>query len=166
VLFDDVIAKQEELRETIGAAGAAAAEFKVVMKDAAACAEGLAVAGRAWDGALTSFAKMIEGFRGPARPPGAPEPEGPAGRPFDIREYAQAATNLANAASELRSLTIELDRAVQAPALTERIDEVESTATTTIDHAAWRVFQLIVTIFLAAVLYAFLRAKVIDRRSG
>jgi hypothetical protein len=170
-----------EAREAIQAADSTVRGFHEVSGALEQTAANLAKAGGAWDGAIRALHEMLvylgagetpaggeRGGRG-AEEPAVPEvPESGAGsrkeaHPFDVREFSVAADNLARAANELRQLTVEANRLVASPDLSDRLKDVDTTTRSTVDHVAWRVIQVAIVVFVLALVYSFVRVFVIRR---
>jgi hypothetical protein len=77
---------------------------------------------------------------------------GPAPRPFDVTEYAEALRELGAAAEQLQALLATADR--QAPALAQLPGEAAGRLTEVVDHLYWRLVQLVLVIAGACVLGA------------
>ncbi|MFO0688003.1 MAG: hypothetical protein U0900_04805 [Myxococcota bacterium] len=120
-------------------------------------ASAVAAAGEAWGGLVAELSK-------PPRDPSRPS------RPFDVREWQQAAAEIGTAATELRALieatrTLASSEALTGPLgeLTMRLDRAESGAQALVDRAAWRALQLILVFF--GLLFAYrLASHALDTR--
>jgi hypothetical protein len=88
--------------------------------------------------AIRAFDQMMAGFDKPA-PAGAPAQ--PAGRPFDITEYTAAAAEITRAANELQHLMAGVGK--DSPALVQAADRATARLQGLIDHAYWRILELI-----------------------
>jgi hypothetical protein len=102
--------------ETVRRVEAVVEKAERPIADANETARGVAEAGAAWRGAVESWHAMVKDLY----PPDATAPEKPPeeeARPFDVREYERAATQIAGAANEIRG-SIESLRALLAEAET------------------------------------------------
>jgi len=79
----------------------------------------------------------------PPKPAGAPA-EAP-GRPFDITEYTTAAVELSRTAAQLQALVAGIERGT--PALGAVSAQAASSLRAVIDHAYWRLIQLLGVLF-------------------
>ncbi len=191
VAFDEIEAKQSELRKTI--------------RDTRDLAERVDSAGNSLSGAADAIAAMVASFRrpGPAVPeaghgsdaggsqsdarPGPPEvrnlpgaalsEQGPASRPFDINDYARMSESVEAAAKELRALAGEIDTVAQSEALMQRMQDLETRmnrllaetqgrAVAATDHAAWRLAQLLVLGLVLALAYRWLARRYLAPRDS
>lgn len=113
----------------------------------------VAKAGEAWQQAVNAVNQITQSSGGP----GTPGADAPAGKPFDIAEYAQAADKLTATATELRSLLAEARETLESPridALSETtLHDAEQRGRSVTDHAAWRALQLIAVTFILAIIY-------------
>lgn len=120
-------------------------------------ATAVAAAGEAWGGLVAELSKPPED---PTRP----------SRPFDIREWQATAEQITAAATELRTLLDSAGALAGSDALagplaeiSTRIDRAESGARALVDHAAWRLLQLVGVFF--GLLFAYrLAAHTLDAR--
>jgi hypothetical protein len=107
---------------------------------------------------IRSFDQLMARFEQP-NPAGA-GPQAP-GRPFDIREYTAAAAEITRTANELQALVAGVERG--SPALTQAADRATVTLQNVVDHAYWRIVQLIGLLLLGG-LGAALTYRSIARR--
>lgn len=98
----------------------------------------------------------------------------PAGRPFDILDYERTATAIGSSAVELRQLLAELRGLLDEkspPAglvqarqqANELLVETSARSRALADHAAWRIGQLAVFVFVLAVIYRWLPRRAAPR---
>lgn len=95
----------------------------------------------ALQGAISTLDAFIAGFAKEEPAPGAPPPpaEEP-GKPFDVTEYGEAATQVAAAARELNGLVGTLDASL--PQVQRTLDEAVERGDRVVDHAFVRGLQL------------------------
>jgi hypothetical protein len=93
--------------------------------------------------AIRAFDQLMAGFQKSA-PAGAP-PSTPA-RPFDITEYTAAAAQITRAADELRQLIAGIEQG--SPAVVQSADHAAASLQGVVDHAYWRLVQLLGLILL------------------
>jgi len=102
----------------------------------------------------------------PAASPPAPTATAPADRPFEILDYRDTANALTAAARELRALTADVRATIESQGLTDRlqdvngrmfgvVDHTSARARNLTDHIAWRAAQLILLVFVLAIVYRF-----------
>jgi len=102
----------------------------------------------------------------PAAPAPAPTATAPADRPFEILDYRDTANALTAAARELRALTADVRATIESQGLTDRlqdvngrmfgvVDHTSARARNLTDHIAWRAAQLILLVFVLAIVYRF-----------
>jgi len=106
---------------------------------------------RAFDALVAQFQKPTPAG-GPAAPPG---------RPFDITEYTAAAAQIARASDQLQQLIAGIEHGT--PALAQSADHAAATLQNVVDHAYWRLVELI-ALLLAGGLVAALAYRGIARR--
>jgi hypothetical protein len=107
---------------------------------------------------IRSFDRLMAKFEQP-NPEGA-GPQTP-GRSFDIREYTAAAAEITRTANELQVLVAGVGRG--SPALMQAADRATVTLQIVVDHAYWRLVQLIGLLLLGG-LSAALAYRSIARR--
>jgi len=119
-------------------------------------------AGTATSNSLTTtiraFDQLVAQFEKP-KPAGGP-PAAP-GRPFDITEYTAAAAQITRAANELQQLIAGIEQGT--PALAQSADRAAVTLQDVVDHAYWRIVELI-ALLLGGGLAAALAYRGIVRR--
>ncbi len=119
-------------------------------------------AGTATSNSLTTtikaFDELVAQFEKPA-PAGGPA--APPGRPFDITEYTAAAAQIARASDQLQQLIAGIEHGT--PALAQSADRAAATLQNVVDHAYWRIVELI-ALLLAGGLAAALAYRGIARR--
>jgi hypothetical protein len=89
---------------------------------------------------IHSFDQLVATLQKPAA-----KSSGPPARPFDITEYTAAAAEIARAAGELRQVIAGADEA--SPALAQSAARVNGMLREAVDHAYWRIMQLIGLLF-------------------
>ncbi len=95
------------------------------------------------------------------KPTPAGGPAAPPGRPFDITEYTAAAAQIARASDQLQQLIAGIEHGT--PALAQSADRAAATLQNVVDHAYWRIVELI-ALLLAGGLAAALAYRGIARR--
>jgi len=119
-------------------------------------------AGTATSNSLTTtiraFDELVAQFEKP-KPAGGPA--APPGRPFDITEYTAAAAQIARASDQLKQLIGGIEHGT--PALAQSADRAAATLQEVVDHAYWRLVELI-ALLLAGGLAAALAYRGIARR--
>jgi hypothetical protein len=114
--------------------------------------------------AIHAFDQLMAGFQKSA-PAGAP-PATP-GRPFDITEYTAAAAQITRAADELKQLIAGIEQGT--PGVMQSADHAAASLQGVVDHAYWRLVQLLGLILLggvaAALVYRGVAAR-LPRREG
>jgi hypothetical protein len=98
---------------------------------------------------IRSFGQLMAGFREPKSAGGASEAPG---RAFDITEYTAAATQFTRTADELQKLIAGIER--DSPALIQAVDEESASLQIVVDHAYWRIVQLLVLLLLGGFVLA------------
>jgi hypothetical protein len=107
---------------------------------------------------IRSFDQLLAGFD-KSNPAGV-RPQTP-GRPFDIREYTASAAEVTRTANELQALVVAVERG--SPALLQAAGRATATLQSVVDHAYWRIVQLIGLLLLGG-LGAALAYRSIARR--
>jgi hypothetical protein len=107
---------------------------------------------------IQAFDHLMQRFDRPA-PSGLSQQ--PAGRPFNITEYTAAAGEITRAANELKGLIAGIESG--SPALAKAADQATVTLQDVVDHAFWRVLELI-ALLLGGTLAAALLYRGISRR--
>lgn len=129
-----------------------------LMSDARVTLEAGAQMSTALQGAIGSLDAFLAGFRedeaaaapSSAAPPPAQEP----GRPFDVREYGEAASRVEAATRELSGLVGALDQSL--PSLERALDEASERGGRVVDHAYARALELGALLIGAAALAVLL----------
>jgi hypothetical protein len=98
---------------------------------------------------IRSFGQLMAGFQQPKSAGGASEAPG---RAFDITEYTAAATQFTRTADELQKLIAGIER--DSPALIQAVDEESASLQIVVDHAYWRIVQLLVLLLLGGFVLA------------
>ncbi len=99
-------------------------------------------AGTATSNSLTTtiraFDELVAQFQ---KPTPAGGPAAPPGRPFDITEYTAAAAQIASASDQLKQLIAGIEHGT--PGLAQSADHAAATLQNVVDHAYWRLVELI-----------------------
>ena len=111
--------------------------------------------------AIRAFDQLMAGFRKSA-PAGAP-PTAP-GRPFDITEYTAAAAEITRAADELKQLIAGIEQG--GPGVMQSADHAAASLQGVVDHAYWRIAQLIGLLLLGGLLAALVYRGIAPRLAG
>lgn len=98
---------------------------------------------------IQSFDRLVAGFEKP-KPAGGPAQT--PGRPFDITEYTAAAAEITRAANGLQVLISGVDRG--SPALVDAAERATETLQKVVDHAYWRMVQLIALLLVGGLAVA------------
>jgi hypothetical protein len=168
-----------EVKDTMTEAKATVTEVQSALKEADTVVASVerasgefAKAGTAWEPTVREVKELLEFIEGPE--PAEPEPEDPG--PSDITEMARTAENLTKAAAELRLLIADARDLLGSDDVTDRIENVDTTARGTVDYATvkaadltdhiiFRVFLLLVGFFLALFGYRFAVTRLL-RKGG
>jgi hypothetical protein len=98
---------------------------------------------------IGSFSQLMAGFQQPKSAGGASEAPG---RAFDITEYTAAAAQFTRTAEELQKLIAGIERG--RPALIQAVDDESASLQTVVDHAYWRIVQLLGLLLLGCFVLA------------
>ena len=119
-------------------------------------------------GTIQAFDSLMKRFEPkPSTAPVATAPgtsndkSAPAGKPFDIQEYGDAATRIGGAAKELRETLTELDRSL--PQVTKTVDQAVTRVEAVVDSAFQRGMQLGI-IWMATAGFLVLLVRWVTRR--
>jgi hypothetical protein len=99
--------------------------------------------------AIRAFDQLMAGFQKSA-PTGAPAAT--PGRPFDITEYTAAAAEITRAADELKQLIAGIEQG--SPGVIQSADHAAASLQGVVDHAYWRLLQLLGFILLGGLAVA------------
>jgi hypothetical protein len=138
--FPGVLAGEREaaIRQFMDAINVETMKLRQLSIDVRAALEAGTATSNSLNTTIRSFDQMVAGFEKPA-PAGGPV-QSP-GRPFDITEYTAAAAEITRAAGELQQLIAGVDHG--SPDLVRAADHATATLRDLVDHAYWRVVQLI-----------------------
>jgi hypothetical protein len=150
--------REAAIRQFMDAIKIETANIRQLALDVRATLEAGTATSNSLNGTIRSFDQMVAGFEKPA-PAGAPA-QAP-GRPFDITEYTAAAAEITRAANELQQLITGAGK--DSPALVQAADRATVRLQDVVDHAYWRLAQLIVLLLLGG-LGAALTYRAIARR--
>ena len=125
---------------------------------------------RAVDATLKTYVQMMKDLYPPK--PESERPKETPGRPFDILDYARTAEQVSGTITNLQQLLLEFQRTMETNAITERIKEVQTSATAALtdaqtsarqlaDHVTKRVIQVVAFLVLALLVY-----RAVARRIG
>lgn len=148
----------EDLRTLLAEAERTGKSLGPLSKSLERSATAVAEAGQAWGGLVAELSK-------PPADPSKPS------RPFDIREWEAAATQVSSAASELHTLlesagTLAGSEVLAGPLaeLESRIERLEAGSRDLVDLMAWRGVQLILLVFGLLFAYRFVSHTLESRR--
>ncbi len=110
------------------------------------------------DTTIRAFDQLMARFD---KPPSSTGPAPTPGRPFDITEYTAAAAEITRAATELKQLVAGIDQS--SPALLQAAGQETARLQDVVDHAYWRLVQLI-AVLLVGGLVAALAYRAIAKR--
>lgn len=149
--------REAAIRQFMQAVNVETANLRQLAIDVRATLEAGTATSTSLNAAIRSFDQLAAGFEKPA-PAGAAQAPG---RPFDITEYTAAAAEITRAANELQQLMAGIGK--DSPALVQAADHASAKLEDVVDHAFWRVAQLIGLALLGA-LAAALTYRLIARR--
>ncbi|MGO9934262.1 MAG: hypothetical protein ACLPV8_20940 [Steroidobacteraceae bacterium] len=151
--FPGVLAGEREaaIRQFMDSLKVETANIRQLTIDVRAALEAGTATSNSLNATIRSFDQMMAGFEKPA-PAGGPA-QTPS-RPFDITEYTAAAAGITRAANELRQLIAGVDQG--SPALVQAADHATATLRDVIDHAYWRIVQLIGLLLLGGLAAALI----------
>jgi hypothetical protein len=107
---------------------------------------------------IHSFSQMMAGFQQPKSTGGVSEAPG---RPFDITEYTAAAAEFTRTANGLQQLIAGIERG--RPALMQAADDASVSLQTVVDHAYWRLVQLLGLLLLGCLVLALAYRAIVRR---
>ena len=158
ILIEEIDAEQANLQTTLDKAEktAATVERSLAKADEVADSFGRTVdrvneAATAWDNAADATNQALKEF-GKLKPAGK-DPNSKSS--FNINDYRDTAETVTMAADELTTLTAEVRELLESDALTQYALAVERCT----DHLAWRIVQLLLLVFVLALVY-----KIVVRR--
>jgi hypothetical protein len=145
--FPGVLAGEREaaIRQFMDAINVETTQLRQLTIDVRAALEAGTATSTSLNTTIRSLDQMVAGFQKPA-PAGGPA-QSP-GRPFDITEYTAAAAEITRAAAQLQQLIAGVDQA--NPALLQSAGQVTLELQGVVDHAYWRIVQLITLLLLGA----------------
>jgi hypothetical protein len=143
-----LLAREREaaIRQFMEAVTTETAHTRELVTELRAALEAGTVTSTSLNTTIGSFDRLTARFEQP-NPAGA-GPQTP-GRPFDITEYTAAAAEITRTANELQALVAGVERG--SPALMQAADRATATLQVVVDHAYWRLVQLIGLLMLGGV---------------
>lgn len=163
--IEEIDTKQSNLQVTLEKAEEVAVALERTVAQVDRTAKSIEKAAAAWESTVIATTELVEGFKGE---PSEKEPK----EAISLDDLRITAEELTTAASEFRALTAEIRQLVESPDLAERIAEANATVDrsavqtrSVTDHLAWRIFQVIISVFVLALAYRFVVVRVIGKRS-
>jgi hypothetical protein len=165
----NLVATLREVRATLHDASNAVARLDPTLASADRTVRAVTEASQAISATLQTYTQMVMELY-PPRPQGE-QPAAPAGRPFDILDYARTAEGITAAAGELRAVLVEFQKLATTNSVTARVQELEASAQKAVaqtetsarqltDHITKRVLQVLAAGFVLLVAYCFISAGV------
>jgi hypothetical protein len=147
----NVIAREREaaIRQFMDAINVESAHTRSLITELRGTLEAGTATSNSLTTAIHAFDQLMAGFQKSA-PPGAP-PTTPA-RPFDITEYTAAAAQITRAADELKQLIAGIEQG--SPGVVQSADHAAASLQGVVDHAYWRLVQLLGLILLGGLAVA------------
>ncbi len=138
--FPGVLAGEREaaIRQFMDAINIETTKLRELTMDVRAALEAGTATSSSLNTTIRSFDQLVAGFE---KPPPAGQPAQSPGRPFDITEYTAAASEITRAATQLQQLIAGIDQG--SPALMQAAGQATLKLQDLVDHAFWRVAQLI-----------------------
>jgi hypothetical protein len=137
--------REAAIRQLMEAVTTETALTKQLVIEVRAALESGTVTSNSLNTTIHSFEQLVASFDKP-KPVGGPA-EAP-GRPFNITEYTAAAAQITRAANELQQLLAGVDHG--SPELVKAAQQATGTMQNLVDHAYWRIAQLIGLLLLGA----------------
>lgn len=154
-LPDDLTLVLSETRDPLVEVNRALLSMRELMDPLSETANQINLAGASW-------AELVRGDGDDENDASSGEP----GRPFDIREYEATARSISDAANQLQALVAELGTVLGAPGLQTALSQVDSSVARAeagsrgvVDHAAWRVVQLLLVFFALLLGYRWVTSR-------
>lgn len=159
----NVIAREREaaIRQFMEAVDTESAHTRSLVTELRRTLEAGTVTSNSLTTSIRAFDQLMAGFQKSA-PAGAP-PTTPA-RPFDITEYTAAAAQITRAADELKQLIAGIEQG--SPAVMQSADHAAASLRGVVDHAYWRIAQLIGLLLLGGLLTALAYRGIAPRLAG
>ena len=156
--FPGILAGEREaaVRQFMEAIEVETVNIRQLTVDVRAALEAGTLTSASLNSTIHSFDELVTTLREPAA-----KTSGPPGRPFNITEYTAAAAEIARAAAELRQVIAGVGDG--SPALVQAADHASGTLRQAVDHAYWRMVQLI-GLLLVGSLAAALTYRGVARR--
>lgn len=172
--LEEIDAKQAGVRQTLTEARSTATQLDATLAGLDRAAKSLEATGKAWEPTAREIRLIAVGDGKEKEPKPVEEP---AGRPFDILDYAKTADALTKTAGELRAVLSEFRGLVGSDDVPKTLENIDSAAKAAIDHtgaravdltdhAFWRAVQLIGVVLLAALVYRFATLRMAARSPG
>jgi hypothetical protein len=136
--FPGILAGEREaaVRQFMDAVKVETVTMRELVADVRAALEAGTLTSTSLDSTIHSFDQLVATLQKPAS-----ASSGSPGRPFNITEYTAAAAEIARAAGELRQVIAGVGAG--SPALAQAAERASGTLQEAVDHAFWRILQLI-----------------------
>jgi hypothetical protein len=143
--FPGVLAGEREaaIRQFMDAINVETTQLRQLTIDVRAALEAGTATSTSLNTTIRALDQMVAGFQKPA-PAGGPA-QSP-GHPFDVTEYTAAAAEITRAAAQLQQLIAGIDQG--SPALMQAAGQATLKLQDLVDHAYWRIVQLIAFLLL------------------
>ncbi len=143
--FPGVLAGEREaaIRQFMDAINVETTQLRQLTIDVRAALEAGTATSNSLNTTIRALDQMVAGFQKPAAAGG---PAQSPGHPFDITEYTAAAAEITRAAAQLQQLIAGIDQG--SPALMQAAGQATLKLQDVVDHAYWRIVQLIILLLL------------------
>lgn len=143
--FPGVLAGEREaaIRQFMDSINVETATLRQLTMDIRAALEAGTTTSNSLNATIRSFDQLVAGFE---KPPSAGQSAQSPGRPFDITDYTAAAAEITRAATQLQQLMAGIDQ--DSPALMQAAGQATLKLQEVVDHAYWRIVELIILLLL------------------
>jgi hypothetical protein len=141
--------REAAIRQFMQAIAVETSDIRALVMDMRAALETGTATSNSLNTTIKSFDQLVAGFEKPKS--AAASAQAP-GRPFDITEYTAAAAEITRAANGLQVLISGVDRG--SPALMQAAEHATASLENVVDHAYWRMVQLIALLLLGGLAVA------------
>lgn len=178
-LVKEIDARQANLQETLNRAEKVAVTVEkalervdVVAASIDQTARSVTETGSVWQAAAATIGQTVKDISGDEVRGSRPAST----QPFDINDYRKTADAMTQTALELEKLAIEIQRLVDSPQLSQRIQDVDNRAQAAVnqtamrardvaDHIVWRAGELAAFVFGLALVYRVVAGRVLERHT-